>query len=220
MKLFTIGHSNHSIEEFITLLQKHDITAVADVRSHPYSKYLPHFNQKLLKASLSETGIRYVFLGKELGARSNNPQCYIDGKAVYEKIASTKEFNDGIQRILQGAKNYHISLMCAEKDPITCHRAILVCQHLRKSGLDINHILKNGDLETHYNLEERLLNLHDLKPPQQPQQVQLSLFENVSLSQSSMTDYSREDSLKKAYQLQGDNIAYVEKTENQHEQIN
>ena len=141
MKLFTVGHSNHTIEEFITLLQKHGVTAVADVRSHPYSKYLPHFNQKLLKASLSDAGIRYVFLGKELGARSNNPNCYVDGKAVYEKIASTKEFNDGIQRILKGAESYNISLMCAEKDPITCHRAVLVCQHLRESNLDINHIL-------------------------------------------------------------------------------
>ena len=217
MKLFTVGHSNHTIEEFITLLQKHDVTAVADVRSHPYSKYLPHFNQKLFKSSLTEAGIRYVFLGKELGARSNNPDCYINGKAVYEKIASTKEFNDGIERILQGAKSYHISLMCAEKDPITCHRAILICQHLREFGLDINHILKNGDLETHDNLEERLLHLHDLKPPQQPQQVQLSLFEDVSLSQPSTTEYSREESLKKAYILQGYNIAYVDKTENQYE---
>ena len=213
MKLFTIGHSNHTIEDFITLLQTHGVTALADVRSHPYSKYLPHFNQKLLKASLSDVGISYVFLGKELGARSNNPDCYVDGKAVYEKIASTKEFNDGIQRILQGTKNYNISLMCAEKDPITCHRAVLICQHLRESGLDINHILKNGDLETHYNLEERLLELHNLKPTEQVQQVQLSLFENNLLFESSISQYSREDSLKKAYQLQGDNIAYVEKSE-------
>ena len=217
MKLFTVGHSNHIIEDFITLLQKHGVTAVADVRSHPYSKYLPHFNQKLLKASLLDVGIRYVFLGKELGARSNNPNCYVDGKAVYEKIASTKEFNDGIQRILEGAKSYQISLMCAEKDPITCHRAVLVCQHLRESGLEINHILKNGDLETHHNLEERLLELHDLKPPEQ---VQLSLFDDMSSSQVSITDYSREEYLKKAYQLQGDSIAYVEKAENKDEQIN
>lgn len=217
MKLFTVGHSNHTIEEFITLLQKHGVTAVADVRSHPYSKYLPHFNQKLLKASLSDAGIRYVFLGKELGARSNNPNCYVDGKAVYEKIASTKEFNDGIQRILKGAESYNISLMCAEKDPITCHRAVLVCQHLRESNLDINHILKNGDLESHHNLEERLLELHALKPAEQIQQVQLSLFEDILLSQSSLIEYSREQSLKKAYQLQGDNIAYVEKAQNQDE---
>lgn len=209
MKLFTVGHSNHAIEDFIALLQNHGVTAVADVRSHPYSKYLPHFNQKLFKKSLLDAGIRYVFLGKELGARSNNPDCYIDGKAVYEKIASTPEFDGGIQRILQGAKSYNISLMCAEKDPVTCHRAVLVCQHLRDSGLDINHILKNGDLETHHHLEERLLDLHDLKPPEQ---IQLSLFDNISSSQSSLDEYSREEALKKAYQLQGDNIAYVEKT--------
>ena len=208
MKLFTIGHSNHSIEDFISLLQNHGVTAVADVRSHPYSKYLPHFSQKLFKKSLLDAGIRYVFLGQELGARSSNPDCYIDGKAVYEKIASTQEFNYGIQRILQGAKSYNISLMCAEQDPITCHRAVLVCQHLRDSELDINHILKNGNLETHHHLEERLLELHDLKPPKQ---IQLSLFDNISSSQSSFSEYSREESLKKAYQIQADNIAYVEK---------
>jgi uncharacterized protein (DUF488 family) len=217
MKLFTVGHSNHSIEEFIALLHHHGVTAVADVRSHPYSKYLPHFNQKLFQKSLLDAGIRYVFLGKELGARSNNPDCYVDGKAVYEKIASTKEFSHGIERILQGAKNYYISLMCAEKDPITCHRAVLVCQHLRNSGLDINHILKNGDLETHHNLEERLLELHHLKLPEQ---IQLSLFDDVLSSVPSITEYSKEESLKKAYQLQGDNIAYTEKTENQYEPIN
>ena len=208
MKLFTIGHSNHSIEDFISLLKNHNVTAVADVRSHPVSKYLPHFSQKLFKTSLLEAGISYVFLGKELGARSDNPDCYIDGKAVYEKIAETKEFNQGIQRILEGAKSYHISLMCAEQDPITCHRAVLICQHLRDSDLDINHILKNGDLESHYHLEERLLELHNLK---QPQQIQLSLFDDISSSQSSINNYSREDSLKKAYQIQGNNIAYVEK---------
>lgn len=220
MKLFTIGHSNHSIETFIRLLQRHRVTAVADVRSHPYSRYLPHFNQKLLKKSLLNAGIRYVFLGNELGARSNNPSCYVNGKALYEKIASTKEFNDGIKRILKGAQSYDITLMCAEKDPITCHRAVLVCQHLRESGLDINHILRNGDLETHYNLEERLLKLHDLKLPEQSQQIQLSLFDNMSLSKPLMTQYSREESLEKAYKLQGDSIAYVEKTEKDYEPTN
>ena len=206
MKLFTIGHSNHTIEEFVALLQKHKITAVADVRSHPYSKYLPHFNHKPLKAFLLKAGIDYVFLGQELGARSSNTSCYINGKAVYEKIASTPEFEDGIERILKGVESYNIALMCAEQDPITCHRVILVCQRLKKYDLDINHILKNGDLESHGHLEERLLELHNLQPKQQ---VQLSLFDSLSLS----TEYSREESLHKAYQLQGDKIAYVEKVE-------
>ncbi len=214
MKLFTIGHSNHSIETFITLLQKHNITAVADVRSHPYSKYLPHFNQTLLKKSLIKVGINYVFLGSELGARANNLKCYVDGKAIYEKIASTEEFREGIERILKGVKNHHIALMCAEKDPLTCHRAILICPYLQVDDLEINHILKDGDLECHNHLEERLLALHNLK---QPQQMQLFLFDNLLSSQSLMNNYSREESLQKAYKLQGESIAYVEKKQQEDE---
>jgi uncharacterized protein (DUF488 family) len=217
MELFTIGHSNHSIEAFITLLRLHDITALADVRSHPYSRYLPHFNQAPFKDALINTGISYVFLGRELGARPNDTSCYVDGKAVYEKIASTQQFAEGIKRVLKGAENYKIALMCAEQDPITCHRAILVCQHLRSFDLNINHIWKNGDLENHNSLEDRLLDLHKLKPPEIPKQVQLSLFDDVSLPEESNINYSREESLQEAYKRQGDQIAYVEKIENKDE---
>lgn len=138
MELFTIGHSNLSIDAFIALLQRHGITAVADVRSHPYSRFLPHFNQSALKAALLNAGIQYVFLGKELGARAADQSCYVDSKASYEKIAATELFLEGIQRLLTGSEKYKISLMCAEKDPITCHRSILVCQHLREFALEID----------------------------------------------------------------------------------
>jgi uncharacterized protein (DUF488 family) len=219
MELLTIGHSNHSIETFITLLQRHKVTALADVRSHPYSRYLRHFNQAELKSALLTTGIRYVFLGRELGARPNDPSCYVDGKAVYENIAATKEFAEGIQRILTGVENYKIALMCAEKDPVTCHRAILVCQHLRQSNIDIKHILKTGELETHDALEERLLDLHNLKPKEVSKQVQLSLFNDVQLDDTLTSKSSLEELLKEAYKLQGFQIAYVEKNENKYEKI-
>ncbi|MBD2199906.1 MULTISPECIES: DUF488 domain-containing protein [Calothrix] len=217
MEIFTIGHSNHSIETFITLLQQHGVTALADVRSHPYSRYLPHFSQSPLKSALVNAGISYVFLGRELGARPSDLTCYVDGKAVYAKIASTPQFADGIQRILKGAENYKIALMCAEKDPITCHRAILICHELRNFNLRINHILTNGQLEPHEVLEERLLGLHQLQPPELPKQIQLSLFDNIALPEPSTMPYSREESLQKAYHQQGEQIAYVEKTENKHE---
>lgn len=213
MEIFTIGHSNHSIEAFMTLLQQHGITALADVRSHPYSRYLPHFSQAPLKAALVNAGISYVFLGKELGARPNDLTCYVDGKALYEKIAATQLFADGIQRLLKGAETYKIALMCAEKDPITCHRAILICQKLRSLGLKINHILSNAQLESHEALEDRLLELHQLQEPELPQQIQLSLFETISFPEASTMQYSRAESLHKAYHQQGEQIAYVEKTE-------
>lgn len=213
MELFTIGHSNHSIKAFIQLLQKYNVTALADVRSHPYSRYLPHFNQSLLQNALLSENIRYVFLGQELGARSENPECYVNGKAVYEKIAATELFTEGIRRVLKGAKTYRIALMCAEKDPITCHRAVLVCQHLREyNSLEINHIKTNGILESHNELEERLLAKHELNQftlVQAP--IQLSLFgESPSKIQPNNLP-SREECLKEAYRLQGDEIAYVDK---------
>lgn len=177
MELFTIGHSNQSIEAFLLLLEKYGITAVVDVRSHPFSRYLPHFNQSQIKASLSSAGIKYVFLGKELGARPEDLSCYdTGGKALYDRIAATSLFLAGIQRLLKGVASYKISLMCAEKDPIACHRNILVCRQLRKYNLQINHILLDGELESHLQLEARLLNKSN-KDKNNNQPIQLSLFD-------------------------------------------
>ena len=211
MELFSIGHSNHEIDVFISLLQKHRVTAVADVRSHPYSRFLPHFNRASLQEFLTQQGIQYVFLGQELGARPSNQDCYVDGKAVYEKIATTDAFHQGIQRIQNGLKKHRISLMCAEKDPLTCHRAILVCQYLRHLDIPINHILKNGDLEFHEDLEERLLLKHGFKDFAEAPEAQLSLFLQNGLP-------TREECLRKAYKLQGNEIAYVEKGNDENEE--
>jgi uncharacterized protein (DUF488 family) len=219
MNLFTIGHSNHSIEEFIALLQQHEITALADIRSHPYSRYLPHFNQEFLKKALKEAGIAYVFLGQELGARPKNQNCYINGKAVYDRIAAMPEFITGIERICQGVERYQIALMCAEQDPITCHRAILVCRHLQERVLEIQHILKNGELESHDCLEDRLLKLHHLIQDSDSGNtaVQLNLFDasvsnnNLGQIDKDLEIISRAELVVKAYQLQSEKIAYLDK---------
>lgn len=215
MNLFSVGHSNYEIDVFISLLQKHEVTAVADVRSHPYSRFLPHFNRATLKEALAREGIHYVFLGRELGARPSNQECYVDGKAIYERIAATEAFHQGIRRVLNGLKKYKLSLMCAEKDPLTCHRAVLVCQHLRLFDLSINHILKNGDLEPHNHLEERMLTKHGFTKFKEihDKQIQLSLF-----SEQNNELPTREECLDKAYKLQGYEIAYVEKGSNNYEQ--
>ncbi|BAU63480.1 hypothetical protein STA3757_08440 [Stanieria sp. NIES-3757] len=217
MELFTIGHSNHKIESFIALLKKHEVNAIADVRSHPYSRFLTHFNQSSLKKALADEGIRYVFLGQELGARPSNQECYFEGKALYERIAATNTFHEGIQRVLNGLKKYRLALMCAEKDPLTCHRAVLVCQHLRHFDLSINHILKSGDLESHKHLEERMLAKQGFKDFTESEKsvVQLSLF-----SQQENNLITKEECLQKAYKLQGDEIAYVETRNYDHEQEN
>ena len=209
-KLFTIGYSNLDIDYFIFILTKYNVTALADVRSSPYSRYLYHFNRENLKNSLLKSRIKYVFLGEELGARPRAKSCYMDGKAIYEKIAKTPEFYQGIKRISQGSETHTIALMCAEKDPIVCHRAILVCQHLKVFSLDINHILQDGSLESHQHLENRLLEIHNLVQPATESIVQLSLFDNLS-AQIPRQILSPEAALREAYKRQGDKIAYVEK---------
>lgn len=208
-ELFTVGHSNQGIDRFVSLLHQHKITALADVRSHPYSRYLPHFNQSALKAVLNREKIYYVFLGRNLGARPDDPDCYVEGKAVYEKIAATVAFDEGIQRIVKGAQQQRIALMCAEKDPITCHRAILICQHLRKFGLEIKHILSDGSIESHQHLEDRMLVKHGFSDPLSlAGKSQLSLFQ-----QNASRKVQREQDIAQAYQLQGGEVAYVEKGE-------
>src|SRR5712692_1910478 len=157
--LFTIGHSNHSIEVLVELLRQHAVQAVADVRSRPYSGRFPQFNRPVLKRELKESGLRYVFLGLELGARREESCCYVEGQARYDLVAKTNAFAEGLDRVIKGLSRYRIALLCAEKDPLTCHRTILVCRHLRWKGFPIQHILADGTLELHEAAENRLLSL-------------------------------------------------------------
>jgi uncharacterized protein (DUF488 family) len=155
--IFTVGHSTHEIWKFIELLKMHDITAVCDVRSSPYSRFNPQYNRESLKDNLLKNGIKYVFLGKELGARSDDPTCYQDGNVQYDRLAKTELFQLGLERLLKGARDYNIALVCAEKDPIECHRTILVSRELERKGHSISHILETGEIETHDEAIERLI---------------------------------------------------------------
>jgi uncharacterized protein (DUF488 family) len=156
-RIYTVGHSSQSIETFIEQLQQHRVEVVADVRSQPYSARFPHFSRAPLQASLKNAGIDYVFLGRELGARRDEAQCYLDGLASYERIAKLPAFAAGIERLLSGAQKYRVALMCAEQDPLTCHRSILVCHELKKHEASITHICRGGVLEDHQQAEQRLL---------------------------------------------------------------
>ena len=188
-ELYTIGHSTHSIEEFIKLLTIHSITAVCDVRSMPYSQFTPQFNRELLQKELKKHNVSYVFLGEELGARSNNTNCYVNGKVQYACLAQEPKFYHGINRLVEGLKNFRIVLMCAEKDPISCHRTILICRNLRSRDIEIKHILEDGKIESNIDFEHRLLEMS--KIPQN------NLFT------------SNKDLIEQAYDIQGEKIAYV-----------
>ena len=157
--IYTVGHSTHTIEKLLNLLEQNDVTAIADVRSSPFSRHNPQFNKDTLSAELTKRGIAYVFVGKGLGARSNDPSCYESGKVRYGRLAKTSVFKAGIERVLSGAQKYRIALMCAEKEPLDCHRTLLVSRALEQRGVSIVHILADGRTEAQTQTMSRLLDL-------------------------------------------------------------
>ncbi len=164
--VFTVGHSNHSPETFIKLLLQHGVDGVADVRSSPYSRYASHFNQDVLNGMLDEVGeagIDYVFMGGELGGRPADRSCYdADGRVRYDRLASTDLFDDGIRRIMRDADERRIALMCTEKEPLDCHRTLLVARTLAEHGVAVEHILADGSLENHADAMDRLMDIFKL----------------------------------------------------------
>jgi uncharacterized protein (DUF488 family) len=189
-RLFTIGHSAHSADHFVDLLKMNGVSAVADVRSRPYSRFNPQFNRETLQPTLQAAGIAYRFLGRELGARSEDRSCYIDGKVQYDLLAQTPLFRRGLTRVINGVREHHVALMCAEKDPITCHRMVLVCHALRPEKLEIVHVCADGSLEPHVNAERRMMAA-------------------VGLQVSDLFT-SGEEVVEEAYRVQGQRIAWVE----------
>lgn len=154
--VFTIGHSNHTEVHFLALLKQHSIQAIADVRSAPYSRMNPHFNREFLQRSLSGAGILYVFLGLELGARSSDPSCYQNGQVQFDRLARTSLFLAGLDRISTGITKHRIAILCSEKEPLECHRTILVARALVERNITVHHIHADGSTETHAALIERL----------------------------------------------------------------
>lgn len=191
--IFTVGHSTHSLEHFIELLQSVPITAIADVRSSPYSRFNPQFNRETLEKALKDCGIAYVFLGRELGARSDDPTCYEHGRVQYGRLAKTELFRQGLERVLKGAQSYRVALMCAEKEPLECHRTLLVSRALESQGVSVGHILADGRIESHPAAMTRLIGVVGLP--------KTDLFR------------SNEELIEAACELQEERIAYTKDTQ-------
>ena len=155
--VLTIGHSTNAVEAFLALLQRHCVSAVTDVRSVPCSRFNPGFNREPLARSLAAHRIAYVFLGRELGGRPDDPSCYDGGRVSYQRVCATQWFRRGLDRVVHGAAGHRIVLMCAEREPLECHRALLVAPALVARGVSVGHILGDGRLETHAGAMDRLL---------------------------------------------------------------
>ncbi|GAB2972025.1 DUF488 domain-containing protein [Saccharothrix stipae] len=155
--VLTIGHSTHDLPDWTKLLRQHEVTAVADVRSVPVSRFAPQFNQSSVKRGLHEVGIKYAFLGRELGARTDDLSCYVDGRVQYDRLAKTSAFISGVQRLLTGAQSERIAIMCTEGEPLDCHRTVLIARVLTEHGVTIDHLHGDGRVESHHAAMERLM---------------------------------------------------------------
>ena len=156
-EVLTIGHSSHSLERFLELLHAAGVTAVADVRSAPYSRYVPQFNYDPVRTALRGAGMAYVHLGKELGGRPRDPLQYRSGLVDYEAIAATPTFRSGLQRLLDGTATHRVALMCAEADPLECHRCLLIARALAARVVPVRHLLADGVTATQEEIEDELL---------------------------------------------------------------
>ena len=156
-EVLTVGHSTLPYERFLSLLRGAGVTAVADVRSAPYSRQFPHFSRDELCEQLRSDGVSYVFLGKELGGRPSEEKFYCEGMADYEKMAQAPEFNKALDRVIEGARKHRIALMCSERDPLDCHRCLLVGRALARRGVHVSHILGDGSMASQDQIEDKLL---------------------------------------------------------------
>ena len=152
--IYSIGHSNHTIDVLLGLLSQHAIDVLADVRAAPDSKYCPQFDKQTLEAAIRQASVQYLYLGRELGGRPDGTEYYDeDGHVLYWRRARAAEFLAGIERLERGRQQYRIGLLCSEEDPAGCHRHLLIGRVLAARGVAVQHIRGDGRLQTPDDLE-------------------------------------------------------------------
>jgi uncharacterized protein (DUF488 family) len=197
-RLFSIGHSNHEWPALLRLLRQAGVTAVADVRSSPYSRRLPQFSRGPLEGGLRQHGIAYVFLGGLLGGRPGSPDLYdAAGRVDYERVRATAAFREGLGRLMQGLERFRVAMLCGEEDPLDCHRGLMITPALGEHGLAPLHLRKDGSAETTAAMEKRLL---------EETGVGAGLLDG--LFAPTLTDGERRDLLAEAYRVMARKKAY------------
>jgi uncharacterized protein (DUF488 family) len=169
-RVLTIGHSNHTVEHFLSLLKAQAVQVVVDTRSQPYSKYATQFDHEALKPVLQDVGIRYLYLGRELGGRPEGDEFYDgEGHVLYDRVAATSLFQEGLSRLERGIREYKVALLCAEENPAACHRRLLVGRVLVDRGIQVEHIRSDGRIQTEQEVAAEV----------DPNRDQLTLFQKV-----------------------------------------
>ena len=197
-KIFTIGHSNRESEELLQMLNSYKINCVVDVRSIPISSYSPQFNKEALKMLLKQNGITYAHFGDEFGAR--RADCIVDGQVNFECAIKTEKFQRGYARINHAIDlNFNVALMCSEADPLECHRFSLVSRFLHEQGFDVQHILKDGSIKAHEELESEMIKTYLSRRQNRLREVETDLFGDT---------YTQEQQRIDAYRLKNKEIGH------------
>ena len=195
--VWTIGHSNHTIEIFLDLLVTQRIDVLVDVRSSPYSRYASHFNKEAIQAPLEDRGIQYLFLGDCLGGRAEGDRFYDEqGHVLYGRVAESPQFQQGITRLLGGIAKYRVALMCGEEDPAVCHRRLLIGRVLGQRGVGVVHVRGDGRLqseeelaaEEHFKKTKGQLSLFDMEEADEWKSTQSVLPKNQPPTSSDYSD--------------------------------
>lgn len=198
MDIYTLGHSNYTIEKLIDMLKKYNINCVVDIRGTPYSKYNVQFDKEIIRYTLTKAGFIYIYMAKEFAAKRINKESYNEeGYSDFELVVNEKDFLDGIERLKNGCnKGYRIALLGAMQEPIRCHRSILVGRALIKYGFNVKHILDDSSIASQDDIEDMLLNKY------------FSNRNQITIDDLIGNSLSKEEMIKKAYRLANKEIGY------------
>lgn len=198
MDIYTIGHSNYTMEKLIEMLKFYNINTVVDIRGTPYSKYNVQFDKEKIKYTLNKEGFIYIYMAKELAAKRINKISYnVEGYSDFEKVVQEEDFIKGIERLKDGCnKGYRIALLGAMQDPIRCHRSVLVGRALKETGFDVMHILDDLSIKNQDYIDERLLDKYF------PDRSQLTIDALLG------NEKSREEMISEGYRKANKEIGY------------
>jgi uncharacterized protein (DUF488 family) len=213
-RLYSIGHSNHGLARLVELLQRAGVTAVADVRSQPFSQRHPHFNRSELERGLQTSEISYAFFGGHLGGRPGQVHLYDrEGRVDYERVRATALFQQGLDLLCQALEQFTVATLCSEEDPLDCHRGLMIAPALVERGIKPAHLRGDGSIESMAEFEDRLL-----RETRVGSGIVDGLFATTISDKERgelLADAYRRQTRRRAYQLRPGNVEFSASAENE-----